>query len=98
MARTKEPGVVYQLKITLRDSRPPVWRRVQVKDCSLAKLHEVIQTCMGWSNSHLHAFEVGGEQYGEPDQRLPGPHRLGPARAQVDEAGGRALQPHGPGH
>jgi Plasmid pRiA4b ORF-3-like protein len=67
MARPKEPGVVYQLKITLRDIKPPVWRRVQVQDCSLAKLHGIIQTCMGWSNSHLHAFEIGGEQYGEPD-------------------------------
>jgi hypothetical protein len=67
VAKTKEPGVIYQLKITLRDIKPPVWRRVQVEDCTLAKLHEVIQTCMGWSNSHLHAFEVGGEQYGEPD-------------------------------
>src|SRR5436305_5310401 len=67
MAKSKQPAQVYQLKITLRDIKPPVWRRVQVKDSTLAKLHDIIQTCMGWSNSHLHAFEVGGEQYGEPD-------------------------------
>ena len=67
MAKSKEPGVVYQLKITLRDIKPPAWRRVQVKDCSLAKLHDIIQTCMGWDGYHLHAFEVGGEQYSEPD-------------------------------
>jgi Plasmid pRiA4b ORF-3-like protein len=67
MVKTKEAGQVYQLKITLRDSKPPIWRRVQVKDCSLAKLHDIIQTCMGWTNSHLHAFEIGGEQYSEPD-------------------------------
>jgi hypothetical protein len=64
--KTKDPSVVYQLKITLHDISPPIWRRVQVKDCTLAKLHDVIQTCMGWDGGHLHAFEIGGEQYGEP--------------------------------
>ncbi|MGH7173614.1 MAG: plasmid pRiA4b ORF-3 family protein, partial [Gemmataceae bacterium] len=67
MAKTKEAGGVYQLKITLRDIKPPVWRRVQVKDCTLGQLNDIIQTCMGWFGGHLHAFEIGGEQYGEPD-------------------------------
>jgi hypothetical protein len=67
MAKSKAAGPVYQLKITLRDIKPPVWRRVQVKDCSLPKLHDLIQTCMGWGGYHLHAFEIGGEQFSEPD-------------------------------
>src|SRR3954451_3188861 len=67
MAKAKAPGVVYQLKITLRDIKPPIWRRVQVKDCTLNQLHDIIQTCMGWDGYHLHAFEIGGKQYGEPD-------------------------------
>ena len=67
MAKTKNADQVYQLKITLRDIKPPVWRRVQVTDCTLAKLNDIIQACMGWSGSHLHAFEIGREQYGEPD-------------------------------
>ncbi len=67
MAKAKGPGVVYQLKITLRDIKPPIWRRVQVKDCTLNQLHDLIQTCMGWDGYHLHAFEIGGEQYSEPD-------------------------------
>jgi Plasmid pRiA4b ORF-3-like protein len=68
MAKTKEPAQVYQLKISLRDIKPPLWRRVQVKDCTLEKLHEIIQTCMGWSNSHLHSFEIGGVQDGKADE------------------------------
>jgi Plasmid pRiA4b ORF-3-like protein len=44
---------IYQLKITLADIKPPIWRRVQVKDGSLSKLHAVIQVVMGWTNSHL---------------------------------------------
>jgi hypothetical protein len=68
MAKVKGPTQVYQLKITLREIRPPVWRRVQVKDCTLANLHEVIQTCMGWDDYHLHEFDIGDERYGDPRQ------------------------------
>jgi hypothetical protein len=58
---------VYQFKVTLLDSRPPVWRRIQVKDGTLDKLHEHIQTAMGWTNSHLHRFRINGKDYGDPD-------------------------------
>jgi hypothetical protein len=63
----KKTEAVYQLKITLRDIRPPIWRRVQVKDCTLAELHEVIQVAMGWESYHLYSFEVGGVDYGDLD-------------------------------
>jgi hypothetical protein len=58
---------IYQFKITLLDSRPKIWRRIQIQDCSLDKLHEHIQTAMGWTNSHLHHFEIGKKRYGDPD-------------------------------
>jgi hypothetical protein len=67
MGKAKEPAQVYQLKITLQGVKPPIWRRVQVKDCTLPQLHDIIQVCMGWEDYHLHAFEIGGEQYSEPD-------------------------------
>jgi hypothetical protein len=61
-------GKVYQLKITLRHSRPPIWRRVQVAgDVTLAHLHRIIQEAMGWTDSHLHQFIVGDTYYGVPD-------------------------------
>jgi hypothetical protein len=59
---------VYQFRITLLDVHPPVWRRIQVKDCTLDKLHEHIQTSMGWTNSHLHHFIFGGDR----DRKLVG--------------------------
>ena len=59
-------GRVYQLKITLKDIKPPVWRRVLVPDCSLLRLHEIIQAAMGWENYHLYDFEVGGEHFTDP--------------------------------
>ncbi len=65
-------GTVYQLKITLKYSKPPIWRRVQVKsDITLADLHDVIQAVMGWYNCHLHNFETpDGLEYGVPDTEL----------------------------
>jgi hypothetical protein len=59
-------GEVYQLKITLQDSAPPIWRRIQTRDCTLDKLHESIQTAMGWTNSHLHQFRINGTLYADP--------------------------------
>src|SRR5216684_8688779 len=59
---------IYQLKITLKDSKPPIWRRVQVpSDVSLGKLHRIIQEAMGWSDYHLHQFRLGETYYGVPD-------------------------------
>ena len=30
--KTTTTSMIYQLKITLKDSKPPIWRRIQVKD------------------------------------------------------------------
>jgi hypothetical protein len=57
---------VFQFKVTLLDTQPPIWRRIQAKDCTLDKLHEHIQTAMGWTNSHLNHFRVGDQLYGDP--------------------------------
>jgi len=62
-----DPNTVYQFKITLLGSKPPIWRRIQVEDCTLDKLHEHIQTAMGWTNSHLHQFEISKKRYGDPE-------------------------------
>ena len=59
---------IYQLKITLRDSKPPIWRRVLVEDSiNLYELHQIIQIAMGWTDSHLHQFIIDGEYYTMPD-------------------------------
>ena len=62
-----EAGFVYQLKVTLRDSHPPIWRRIQVSGGTrLAKLHDILQVVMGWTDSHLHQFIVNGIYIGVP--------------------------------
>ena len=56
-AKTPQPEQVHELKITLRRSKPPIWRRIAVpSDIKLSDLHLVIQIVMGWTNSHLHQF------------------------------------------
>ena len=58
---------IIQLKVTLRDTKPPVWRRVQLRDCTLSELHEILQTTMGWGNGHLWSITVGQEEFGDPE-------------------------------
>jgi hypothetical protein len=64
--RAGDAQQVYQFKVTLLDTHPPIWRRFQVKDCTLDDLHGHIQTAMGWTNSHLHDFKIKGKSYGDP--------------------------------
>lgn len=57
---------IYRMRIDLRGITPPIWRRVEVPDCSLAELHVVIQVAMGWSDCHLHEFEINHNRYSVP--------------------------------
>lgn len=67
-ARAHKPTkTIYQFKITLLDTNPRIWRRIQVADCMLNTLHDHIQAVMGWTNSHLHHFIIGRQRYGVPE-------------------------------
>lgn len=59
-------ATIYQLKVTLMEVVPRIWRRLQVPgQIELSMLHETLQIVMGWSNSHLHRFEIAGRHYGD---------------------------------
>jgi hypothetical protein len=63
-ARTAADAIL-QLKVTLVEVEPRVWRRLLVPaGITLAKLHAALQDAMGWTNSHLHSFEVAGRRIG----------------------------------
>lgn len=60
-------STVVSLKVTLRDTKPPIWRRLLMTDTmTLADLHRVVQGAMGWHDTHLHLFDIDGRQYGAP--------------------------------
>ncbi|WP_293008903.1 plasmid pRiA4b ORF-3 family protein [Nitrosomonas sp.] len=63
---------IYQLKVTLKGMRPPIWRRILVASTTkLDDIHLILQIVMGWTNSHLHEFIQGRDRYGEPDEDFP---------------------------
>lgn len=85
-----EPGVptdlVYQLRVTLKDSHPPIWRRLHVRgDITLSRLHRVLQIAMGWTDSHLHQFRVGARYYGVPDREFGDSETLDERRIQLNQ-------------
>lgn len=52
----------YQLKITLKGTSPPVWRRIWIPaDMTFRNLHEAIQYLFGWMDYHLYDFEIARE-------------------------------------
>lgn len=66
MATRKKPveAYVFQIKVTLLHTKPPIWRRVLVPaSIKLSELHEVLNELMGWENAHLHSFAVGDRTF-----------------------------------
>ena len=65
-------NVIVQIKIKLLGvTKPPVWRRVQLRaDTRLDQLHEILQAALGWENYHLHTFSFGDEEFGPRDPQL----------------------------
>ncbi len=58
---------VARLKVTIKDIRPPIWRRLEVPTSfTFQQLNDVIQAAFGWTNSHLHEFRIGRRRIGMP--------------------------------
>jgi hypothetical protein len=64
--RPAKSDLLFQFRITLLDIQPAIWRRIQIRDCTLVDLHEYIQAAFGWWNYHLHQFEIDGVTYSQP--------------------------------
>ena len=75
---------IFELEIALAEVAPPVRRRVQVPgEVDLSVLHEVVQSVMGWTNSHLHEFEIAGRRYGIPDPDWPSQDVVDEAKSKL---------------
>jgi hypothetical protein len=93
MAATHKRGasrLIYQLKVTLKNIQPPIWRRFQVDgDITMAKLHRILQEVMDWTDTHLHEFTVGETRFGISDSEFDDPfdrYALDERRVRLVEA------------
>jgi|SRR5215813_1694595 len=65
MHPAQNPIEIYQLRVVLRETSPPIWRRFLVRsDSSIVDLHQTIQMALGWSGRRAFAFEVQGHRWG----------------------------------
>jgi hypothetical protein len=87
MNQTKpnEHESIYQLKVTIKESEPPIWREIQVRShITLYKLQRILQVVMGWGNTHLHQFTIDGTCYGQSHPEY-GLEMKTERRARLDE-------------
>ena len=58
-ATTSPAPLAYELRVTLSEIAPEIWRTVRVpSDIRMDRLHDVLQAAFGWTNSHLHQFII----------------------------------------
>jgi len=83
---------VYQLKITLMEIEPPIWRRILVpQNITFYKLHKIIQASFGWQDYHLFDFDLGDVVVHIPDpdyapgELYGGKKELNAKRTKIDD-------------
>ncbi len=75
---------ILQLKITLQDVKPPIWRKFLVNDSwTFDRLHKIVQKVMGWSDYHLYQFEFGDTKIIPPDEGYLEENELDPKKVKI---------------
>ncbi len=54
---------VFEFVVMLRGEFPTIWRRIQVKDCTLETLDLHFAAAIGWARPTQHRFEIDGRTY-----------------------------------
>lgn len=85
-----------RLKITLQDTEPAIWRRIEVPaSITLKQLHPIIQAAMGWENAHLFRYSVGRQSIDGPGLSgtgLYGQSNITAGRATLDDLTARGIK------
>src|SRR5258708_22194097 len=83
------PHEIFQIKVELLGTDPPIWRRLLVaSEIALDSLTRVIELAMGWDGLHLHEFRFGKQLYG-PHNPQRSPFEM---ESQIDEREARLNQ------
>src|SRR5260370_38592862 len=84
-----KPQEIYQIKVTLLGTDPPIWRRFLLPaNLTLEQLHDVLQLAMGWEDSHMHEFRTGQQLFGTPnpmEQAFDGPPTASERTARLSD-------------
>ena len=69
MASPFDPDAfIISTDVHILDIEPTISRSLELPvDLNFAQLHEVLQAAFGWTDSHLHQFNVGGLIIGAPE-------------------------------
>lgn len=61
-------SLIVRAEVHLLDIASKITRTLELPMAlNLAELHEVLQAAFGWTDSHLHQFNIGGLIYGAPE-------------------------------
>ncbi len=75
---------ILQLKITLKNIEPKIWRRFSISDFwTFDKLHKIIQKVMSWENYHLFEFKFGDIKIISPDEGYLEENESDPKKVQI---------------
>lgn len=78
--------VTYRVRIDLKDTQPPVWRRLELaSDMFLDDVHQVIQAVFGWTDSHLHIFSSGSSAYSPGSEYYLCPYEVSEGKVGIPE-------------
>ena len=69
--KQSDTGSIYRLRVELEEIEPVIYRVLLVPGTvGLDLLHAILQVAIGWTNSHLHKFNIGDSEYSDPEFNL----------------------------
>lgn len=95
MQEETDPFII-RVDVKIAGIDPPIFRTLELpQDLNFAQLHEVLQAVFGWSDSHLHQFNLAGLIVGAPEMLSDG-LAVSPVLEATDITLGHLTFPHGP--
>jgi Plasmid pRiA4b ORF-3-like protein len=75
---------ICSVRIELLDTDPLIWRQLDAPtSLTLKTLHDIIQVCIGWYDSHLWEFRIGDQTYAPPMEDLGAGPRADAAKVRL---------------